>query len=288
MVLLPLLYRLWAYNRDREIGSWLKEHGMEGQPVCSRSAEAYGYLLAAELERATVLNEPFLAVCTDQSKAYDTVYLEDLQYLLRRCELPDVIWKPMLNMARAPRRIKVLHAVGEWDDHTSGMLPGCPAATFVMTIVLERWRRFTIAVGPSTWVRSWVDDTTAAGRGSTARLATLVASTRAMEDLERGDGMQVNRVKPGDVVSRDSLELLVKEAAAIRSLAPYGLVAGFGPSEPGGWALRWKQLLQAHGATRLEWQGGGCEYPERDVRAVSAATTVWLAIDGQFAAASAS
>ncbi len=56
-----------------------------------------------------------------------------------------------------------------------------------------------------------------------------------MEDLERGDGVKVNRVKPGLVVSRESLELLVKEAAdTVRSLAPYGLVAGFGPSEPEG------------------------------------------------------
>jgi hypothetical protein len=76
VVLLSLLYRFWAYKRGKEMGSWLQEHGMEGLPVISKSAEAHGYLLAAELERATVLDEPLLAVCTDQSKAYDTVHLE--------------------------------------------------------------------------------------------------------------------------------------------------------------------------------------------------------------------
>ena len=42
VVLLPLLYRLWAYKRGREIGQWLKEHGVDGLPDSSRSAEAYG------------------------------------------------------------------------------------------------------------------------------------------------------------------------------------------------------------------------------------------------------
>ena len=111
---------------------------MEALPVSSKSAEAYGYMLAAELERATVLNEPFLAVCTDQSNGYDTVYLEHVQYLLSRCGLPDAIWKPMLNMDRASRRIKELQAVGEWADPAPSVLPGCPVATFVMTIVLDR------------------------------------------------------------------------------------------------------------------------------------------------------
>ena len=30
VVLLPLLYRLWAHKRGREIADWLERHGMEG------------------------------------------------------------------------------------------------------------------------------------------------------------------------------------------------------------------------------------------------------------------
>ena len=52
VVLLPLLYRLWAHRRGREIADWLMRHGMEGLPDPSMSAEAYGTLLAAELEQA--------------------------------------------------------------------------------------------------------------------------------------------------------------------------------------------------------------------------------------------
>jgi hypothetical protein len=112
VVLLPLLYRLWAYKRGREIGEWLKQHGMDGLPDSSRSAEAYGLLLAAELEQALVLDDPLLAACTDQSKAYDMVDLELLQYLMERSGLPQGITGPMMSMAKARRRIKVMNAVG--------------------------------------------------------------------------------------------------------------------------------------------------------------------------------
>ena len=82
VVLLPLLYRIWAYRRGREIGQWLSHHGMDGLPDPAMSAEAYGTLLAAELERATVEDDPLLAVCVDLSKCYDTVHLELLEFLL--------------------------------------------------------------------------------------------------------------------------------------------------------------------------------------------------------------
>ena len=82
MVLLATLYRLWAWIRGREIAVWLQANSMEGLPVASRSAEDYGTLLTAELERATVLDEPALVVCIDLSKAYDSVRLDLLDSLL--------------------------------------------------------------------------------------------------------------------------------------------------------------------------------------------------------------
>ena len=50
----------------------------------------------------------------------------------------------MMDMANAPRRLKVMTAVGEWRDPACGMLPGCPAATRIMCLLLERW----VAAGP--------------------------------------------------------------------------------------------------------------------------------------------
>ena len=280
VVLLPLLYRLWAYKRGREIGQWLVQHGMDGLPDGSRSAEAYGLLLAAELEQATFLDEPLLAVCTDQSKAYDMVDLELLQFLLERSGMPGRVWKPMMSMATAPRRIKVMRAVGEWQEPTSGMLPGCPGATFLMCYLLERWRRFTTAVGPQTWARSWVDDTTAAGQGITAELATMVASTRAMEDLEQGDGLKVNRPKSGVLVSHKILANLVHQIHELRSQSLYGVVVGCGEVQPPAWEHQWREQLQAAEATSFVWHNSeGDEQPGRDLRAVAAVATVWLCFD---------
>ena len=114
----------------------------------SRSAEDYGTLLAAELEQALVSDEPMLAVCVDQSKAYDSVRLDLLEFLLAGSGMPPEVWRPMMNMATAPRRLKVMTAVGEWRDPTCGMLPGCPAATRIMALLLERWRRGLLACSP--------------------------------------------------------------------------------------------------------------------------------------------
>ncbi len=128
-----------------------------------------------------------------------------------------------------------MQAVGEWADPTSGIPPGCPAATFVMCLLLEQWRRFTAAAGPASRVLCWVDDSTASARGRTAGFATLVAAARAMEDLEQGDGPRVNRKKSGVLVSHRALRRLIDEAVAVRSRSPFGLVVGYGPEEPAGW-----------------------------------------------------
>ena len=83
---------------------------MDGLPVRSRSAEDYGTLLTAELERAMVLGDSVLGVCVDQSKAYDSVRLDLLEFLLEGSGMPKAVWQPMADMARAPRRLKVRSA----------------------------------------------------------------------------------------------------------------------------------------------------------------------------------
>ena len=119
----------------------------------------------------------------------------------------------------------------------------------MMCYLLGRWRRFTTAVGPQTWARSWVDDTTAAGQGITAGLATMVASTRAMEDMEQGDGLKVNRAKSGVLVSHKILANLVHQIHELRSQSLYGVVVGCGEVQPPAWEHQWREQLQAADAT---------------------------------------
>ena len=153
VVLLSMLYRMWAWKRGKETASWLTANAMDGLPVASRSAEDYGTLLAAELEQALVLDEPLLALCVDESKSYDGIRLDLLEFLLAGSGMPPEVWRPMLDMASAPRRLKVMSAVGEWRIPTCGMIPGCPAATRVKNLLLERWRRGLKTVCPTAMVR---------------------------------------------------------------------------------------------------------------------------------------
>ncbi len=163
---------------------WLQSNSMEDLPEESRPAEAYGILLTVELERATVMDDPVLAVCVDLSKAYDTVRHDLLEFLLVGSGVPAVVWKPMLDMTRASRRLNVMKAIGDLRDPTAGINPGCPAAAFIMSLLLEWWRRGPKARCPRVKVKCWVDDSTAWDRGVFEGLAAWAGATSGMEDLE--------------------------------------------------------------------------------------------------------
>ena len=74
-----------------------------------------------------------LAVCIDLSKAYDTIRLDFLEFLLAGSGMPPEVWRPIMDMAKAPRRLKVLSAVGEWRDPMCGLVPGCATATRIVS-----------------------------------------------------------------------------------------------------------------------------------------------------------
>ena len=160
------------------MAAWLSANRMEGLGDPSRSAEDYGMMLAADLERARVEDEAMLAVCVDQSKAYDHMRLDLLEFLLERSGVPVEVWRPIVDMASAPRRLKVLTAVGGWRTPTCGLIPGCPTATRIQSLVLERWRRGVSESCPGVVLRCWADDSTAAGKGEAQGLAVWAAVTR--------------------------------------------------------------------------------------------------------------
>ncbi len=105
-----------------------------------------------------------------------------------------------------------------------------------------------LACSPSSLVRCWVDDSTAAGRGVSHGLAVWAEATRGFEDFEQGGGQKVNRRKSGVRVSHPCLRQLVKLATAQRALCPSGLAVGYGPAEPAGWERRCRTLLRAPAA----------------------------------------
>jgi hypothetical protein len=102
-----------------------------------------------------------------------------------------------MGMAKGPRRLKVMTAVGEWRMPTCGLIPGCPAATRTMILLLERWRHGLTMCCPTALVRCWVDDSTAAGRCVSQGLSVWAEATKGFEDFEQGDGFKPNRKKSG-------------------------------------------------------------------------------------------
>ena len=151
----------------------------------------------------------------DQSKAYDRVPLDLLAELLRDSGVHPSIGGPMLCMARSRRRIKVLDAIGEARQPTSGLVPGCPMATFVEGLLMLRWRLFAGGPVPRLLgnagqapgggqapprrkprvLRCWVDDSTTGDIGTEASAVTVVRGLRGIELLTASDLLLVNCIK---------------------------------------------------------------------------------------------
>jgi hypothetical protein len=127
----------------------------------------------------------------------------------------------MLFMAKSARRIKVFDAIGGSRLPTSGLIPGCPMATFVEGLLLLRWRLMVCAPIPRAppmpvvlggmnrvpgvpepmgrrkprILRCWVDDSTAGDLGTEESITTVVRGLRAIELLTASDLLLVNRTK---------------------------------------------------------------------------------------------
>ena len=139
--MLAQLYRLWAAVRAVDLVRWIEFHKLSPLEDAqgNQAAEELGLLAADMLEEAEATRRDGAVLALDQSKAYDRVPLDLLAELLRDSGVHPAIGGPMLCMARSRRRIKVLDAIGESRQPTSGLVPGCPMATFVEGLLMLRW-----------------------------------------------------------------------------------------------------------------------------------------------------
>ena len=104
-----------------------------------------------------------------------------LEELVGESGLHPAIGRPMLDIIKAPKRVKVLEVVGESRLPTSGMVPGCPLATRVMEYLLARWRqreRGPINRPVPRVLRTWVNDSTGGELGNLPQQSTLIADVR--------------------------------------------------------------------------------------------------------------
>ena len=127
VVLLSVLYRVWAKARSSFLERWIRDAGMQPLEESGASCEDLAVDLAFVLEAAKVAGAlPAWAVATDLSKAYDRIPLDVLEEALRESGLPAGPWGPLLDMVRAPRRIKVGSVCGKQEHPTHGWCRDAP------------------------------------------------------------------------------------------------------------------------------------------------------------------
>jgi hypothetical protein len=237
VVLLSVLYRVWAKARAGYLEHWIRVAGMQPLEESAASCEDLAVDLAFVLEAAKVGGAlPAWAVATDLSKAYDRIPLDVLEAALRDSGLPFGLWGPLLAMARSARRIKVGSVCGKQENPTHGLVPGCPLATYVMGLLLHRWRLAIYRAVPQAVKRSWVDDSTASATGDAlVGLKLVLANTVAFEDLQATDEALVNVAKSGYLASHPKEAELVERVLEARMLWPLGgvqIIGEAGPGEP--------------------------------------------------------
>ena len=123
---------------------------------------------------------------------------------------------------------------GKQEDPTHGLVPGCPLATYVMGLLLHRWRQAIWNAVPHAVKRSWVDDSTASATGDAlVGLKLVLANTVAFEDLQATDEAVVNVAKSGYLASHAKEAVFVERVLDARM--PW-LADRWCPDRGGGWA----------------------------------------------------
>ena len=199
--LLAQLYRIWASARAADLAKWMEHHQLTpvSREAGATSAEDLAMLAAGLMEEADATGQCAAVLALDLSKAYDGQPLELIEELVRTSGMHPAIGGPMLHMAQGWRRVKVLDIIGDAREPTSGLVPGCSLATFIMGTLLDRWRQGVRSEPPVLRVpriiRTWVDDSTCGDIGAEQSAVTCIRGLRAMELLSASDLLQVNRVK---------------------------------------------------------------------------------------------
>jgi ribonuclease HI len=168
---LPMLYRVWAAGRARLFARWrLSWPDGDG----SLGAEELAWELALDLEAAEANGEDICGAALEWRKAFDNVPLSTLDSLLRRARLPNWVRRPIIAAYTAPRRLRVEGAIGRSWTPSSGILPGCALAVFVLSVLTRPWDRRMSRVHDLLRRRTYVDDMTFWARGEASAIAPAI------------------------------------------------------------------------------------------------------------------
>jgi ribonuclease HI len=188
--LLPMLYRLWAAGRAQIFARWRAAWpGGDGQA----GAEELAWELAMELETAEALGETIAGAALDWMKAFDNIPLQHLEPVLARAGVPRWIRGPLVVAYTSKRRLRVDGALGDSWHPTSGVLPGCALAVFVLSVLIRPWDRRCERVDDTLRRRIYVDDLTLWARGCGDDVAPLIVEgLKITRDFEAAMGWRLH------------------------------------------------------------------------------------------------
>ena len=139
VVLLPVVYRLWAALRAAEMRLWLAKTGVLRPDGALRAADSQAYELGLILAEAKAQEKVLAGLATDWSKCYDRLPLGVLGEVAEASGISPRVSGPMLAAYANPRRVCVDGLLGKGASPTCGLAPGCPAATDWLALVMYPW-----------------------------------------------------------------------------------------------------------------------------------------------------
>jgi len=174
--LLPILYRAWAAGRAQAFAQWRRSWRKADGDV---GAEELTWELAVELESAEAADETVCGAALDWSEAFDNIGLSLVARATEQAGIPPWLGRPLLAAYSAPRRLRLDGALSCPWSPTSGILPGCLLAVFVLGILMRPWYVRTGLLHGKLRRCIYVDDLTVWQRGEPAECAEAVSDALA-------------------------------------------------------------------------------------------------------------
>ena len=195
IVLLTILYRLWAKVRAQEFQDWLVSNHILARGMAA-SAEVQAADLALILQRARAGGLHVDGLALDWSKCYDHMPLGVVGDALRACGLASSFVSLITDMYSAPRRIVADGLCGHRRVPTHCIPPGCPAATMILSVFTYGWRCEISVVEIRMVSRTYVDDMTASREREaeeTARRGQLAICNAQAVSTDFEDAFKLNK-----------------------------------------------------------------------------------------------
>ena len=175
IVLLPVLYRLWARHHSGAFRGWLRVNGVIRAPAQSDAA-AQAYELAWALADARFGGTAVSGIAVGWSKCYDRVALRALPWLAGRLGIPPEFWRPVYSMYTAERRIIVGGSAGSLAQPRRGLPAGCPVAGDWLALLAHMLVSAVRRLGECHRPRPYVDDLTCTFTGPLQQHVPAVAA----------------------------------------------------------------------------------------------------------------